>query len=32
MYENYTDEEILNIIKNGDNQAIDYLITKYKNF
>ena len=31
MYENYTDEEILNIIKNGDNQAIDYLITKYKN-
>ena len=31
MYENYTDEEILNIIKNGDSQAIDYLITKYKN-
>ena len=31
MYENYTDEEILNIIKNGDNQEIDYLITKYKN-
>ena len=31
MYENYTDEEVLDIIKNGDNQAIDYLITKYKN-
>ena len=31
MYENYTDEEILNSIKNGDSQAIDYLITKYKN-
>lgn len=32
MYENYTDEELIHIIKNGDNNAIDYLINKYKNF
>lgn len=31
MYENYTDEEILDIIKKGDSKATDYLITKYKN-
>ncbi|WP_250277728.1 RNA polymerase sporulation sigma factor SigH [[Clostridium] colinum] len=31
MYENYTDEELLDKIKNGDNIAMDYLITKYKN-
>lgn len=31
MYENYTDEEILDFIKNGDINATDYLITKYKN-
>ncbi len=31
MYENYTDEEILDFIKNGDIKATDYLITKYKN-
>lgn len=31
MYQNYTDEELINIIKNGDNNAMDYLITKYKN-
>ncbi len=31
MYENYTDEELLDIIKNGDSNATEYLITKYKN-
>lgn len=31
MYQNYTDEELINIIKNGDDNAMDYLITKYKN-
>lgn len=31
MYENYTDEQLLDIIKNGDNKPVDYLINKYKN-
>ncbi len=31
MYEKYTDEQLLDIIKNGDDKAIDYLMAKYKN-
>ena len=31
MYENYSDEELLDIIKSGDTNATDYLINKYKN-
>ena len=31
MYENCTDEELLLIIKNGDDKALDYLMAKYKN-
>lgn len=31
MYEQYTDEEIIEIIRNTDEKAIDYLINKYKN-
>ncbi len=31
MYENYSDEELLDIIKTGDTNATDYLINKYKN-
>lgn len=30
MYKNYTDEEIITLINDGNKQAIDYLINKYK--
>ena len=31
MYENYTDEQLLDIIRDGDNNPVEYLINKYKN-
>lgn len=31
MYENYTDEQLLDIIIDGDSSPIEYLINKYKN-